>query len=115
MDMVLWIATVLLVLGLGLPGMMKLTSKPMALEAAERLGYEKLLMPLGVIEIVAPVALVIGALSKRLEWLGVLAALGTVGLMIGAIIYHRRVGDTKEMIPGIVLLVAAVAYLIAIA
>lgn len=115
MVVLLWITTILLVIGIGIPGVMKLTRNPTAVEAAERLGYTKLMMPLGVVEVLGPIGLVIGAAVDDLAWLGATAAVGIMFLMFGALIYHLRAKDTKELAPSAVLLALAVLYIVALA
>jgi len=115
MTALTWITAILLLLGIGGTGVMKLTSKPMAVEAANRLGYENIRMPLGVIEVLAPIGLIIGAISSDFEWLGVVAAVGIIVLMSGAVLYHLRAKDKAEMIPAAVLILAAVLYIVALA
>lgn len=114
MNILEWTTAILLVVGIGGIGAMKLASQKIAVEAAERLGYESLRIPIGVAEVLAAAGVTIGAASSDLQWLGVLAAAGIIALMLGALIYHRRDGDTKEMAPAAVLIVAAALYILAL-
>ena len=109
-----WITAILLVAGIGMAGVTKLTRQKMAVDTADRLGYSNLMMPIGGAEVAGAIGVLIGALSSSLEWVGVLAALGIVGLMVGALVYHRRAGDSKDMMPAAVLLVVAVLYIVAL-
>lgn len=115
MVVVEWITAVLLLVGIGMSGLMKVTANKMAVENAERLGFTNLMRPLGGAEVLGAIGVLIGAISADLEWLGVLAAVGIIATMVGAVIYHRRAGDEpKEMAPAAVLLVVAVIYIIAL-
>jgi len=114
MQILEWVTTIALIAGIGMPGVMKLMRNQMSVEMAEKLDYTNLMMPIGVAEVAGAIGVLIGALSSDLEWIGVLAAVGIIALMIGAQIYHRRAGDTREAIPSLVLLVLAVLYIVAL-
>ena len=112
MEFLVWITTVLLVLGVGGVAVMKLTNNEMAVEQANRLGYEHLRKSTGVAEIIGVVGVVIGAVNSDLDWLGILSAFGIAGMMLGAIVYHRRAGDTWETTPSILMLILSVLYIV---
>ncbi|NNC80015.1 MAG: DoxX family protein [Acidimicrobiales bacterium] len=114
MEVLEWITAILLLVGIGMAGITKLTDQDMAVETADRLGYRNIMKPLGGAEVAGAIGVLIGAISSDLEWLGVLAALGIVGAMLGALVYHQRAGDTKEMAPPIVMAVVAVLYIVAL-
>ncbi|MEM7326953.1 MAG: DoxX family protein [Actinomycetota bacterium] len=109
-----WITTALLVLAMGGIGGMKLVGNKDGIEQAERLGYARLRIPIGIAEVSAAVAILLGAAVTDLEWLGAAAAVGVILMMIGALGLHLRAGDRFENIPAIVVTTAAVLYLVAI-
>ena len=109
-----WITTALLVLAMGGIGGMKLVGNKDGIEQAVRLGYDKIRIPIGIAEVAAAVGVLIGAAVTDLEWLGIAAAVGVIVMMIGAAGFHIRARDRFEIIPSIVVAVAAVLYIIAI-
>ena len=112
MGLLVWVTTVLLVLGVGGVAVMKLTNNEMAVEQANRLGYEHLRKSTGVAEIIGVVGVVIGAVDSDLAWVGILSAFGIAGMMVGAIVHHRRAGDTVETIPSMLMLILSVLYIV---
>jgi hypothetical protein len=111
MELLVWITTILLVLGVGGVAVMKLTNNEMSVEQANRLGYEHIRKSTGVAELLGVVGVVIGAVSSDLQWLGILAAFGIAGMMAGAIVHHRRAGDTWPTLPSILMLILSVLYI----
>jgi hypothetical protein len=109
-----WITTILLVVGVGGVAVMKLTNNEMSVEQANRLGYEPLRKPTSAAEILGVIGVVIGAVNSDLQWLGVLSAIGIAGMMVGAIVYHRRAGDTWPTLPSILMLISSVLYIVAL-
>ncbi len=114
MSVLEWITTALLVLAMGGIGGMKLVGNEVGIEQAVRLGYERIRIPIGIAEVLAAAGVLIGAAVTDLEWLGAIAAVAIVVMMIGAAGFHIRAKDRFETLPSIVVLVAAVLYLIAI-
>jgi putative Mn2+ efflux pump MntP len=114
MEVLKWVTTALLVLSMGGIGGMKLVGNQTGIEQAERLGYDKIRIPIGIAEVLAAVGVLVGAAFTDLEWLGAASAVGIIAMMIGAIGYHLRAGDRLENIPAIVVATAAVLYLVAI-
>jgi hypothetical protein len=112
MELLVWITTVLLVLGVGGVAVLKLSNNEDAIEQANRLGYEHIRRLTGYAELFGVAGVVIGALSADLEWLGILAASGLAGMMLGAIVYHRRAGDTWPTLPSILMLILSVLYIV---
>lgn len=108
-----WITAIILLALAGTSGVMKLIGNKRMVEGAEKLGYTNLSIPIGVAEVLGAIGVIIGAAVSDFEWLGVLAAIGIVALMLGALVYHRRAGDT-EIAPAIVLIIVAVLYIIAL-
>ncbi len=93
-----------------LPAAGKLLGHPKMRQSAEHFG---ILWPryrlIGVAELAAATGILIG-----LWWhpLGIAAAIGMIVLLLGALIAHRRAGDSgKEMAPALVDLVITIAYL----
>ena len=113
MTILAWVSGILLLLGVGGIGMTKLTRNKGAYEQAERLGYQNMFLPIGIVEVGAVIAVVLGLVVDELAWLGRAAAAGITAMMVVAFWYHQRAGDTFERLPSIVMTVLAVAYLIA--
>ena len=114
MDVLVWITTVLLVLGVGGVAAMKLSGNAEVVEQANRLGYESIRVSTSVAEVLGVIGVVIGAVNSDLQWLGVLSAIGIAGMMVGAIVYHRRAGDTWPTLPSILMLISSVLYIVAL-
>ena len=112
MELLVWITTILLVLGVGGVAVLKLSNNEEAVEQAYRLGYEPIRRSTAIAELFGVAGVVIGAVSSDLEWLGILAAIGIAGMMLGAIVYHRRAGDTWPTMPSIVMLLLSVLYIV---
>lgn len=109
-----WITTALLVLAMGGIGGMKLVGNKDAIEQSERLGYDKILIPIGLAEVATAFGIVLGAAITDLEWLGMAAAAVIIVMMIGAAGFHIRARDKFETIPSIVVTIAATLYLVAL-
>ena len=107
MDALVWITTVLLVLGVGGVAAMKLSGNAEVVEQANRLGYEHIRKSTAVAELFGVAGVVIGAVDSDLAWVGILSAFGIAGMMVGAIVHHRRAGDTVETIPSTTALTAS--------
>ena len=114
MTALFWIATAILLLSMFGIGGMKLIGNEEGIEQAKRLGYHKIMIPIGIAEVLAGVGVLLGALVEDLQWLGMAAAAGVIALMIGALATHLRAGDKFENIPAIVVGAAAVIYLLTI-
>ncbi|MEM9466794.1 MAG: DoxX family protein [Actinomycetota bacterium] len=115
MEVLEWITTGLLVLAMVGIGGMKLVGNKDGIEQAERLGYDKIRIPIGIADVLAAAGIALGAAVTDLEWLGAAAAVGIIVMMIGALGLHLRAGDRFENIPAIVVGTAAALYLVAIA
>ncbi len=117
MAAIAWISGLVLTVGFLITGGMKLIGNEMAIEMADRLGYEKLRQGIGVAEIAGALGVFIGIVSedRSLEWFGFFAALGLIVTMIGAIQYHRQAGDgPKDWAPAVVMAVIAALYIVGI-
>jgi hypothetical protein len=114
MDVLVWITTILLVLGVGGVAVMKLSGNEQVVEQANRLGYEHIRKSTAIAELLGVIGVVIGAVSSDFEWLGILAAFGIAGMMVGAIVHHRRAGDTWPTLPSILMLIFSVLYIFAL-
>ncbi len=112
MELLVWITTVLLVLGVGGVAVMKLANNKEVIEQANRLGYEHIRKPTAVAELFGVAGVVIGAVNSDLKWLGILAAIGLAGMMLGAIVHHRRAGDTWPTIPSMLMLTLSLLYIV---
>jgi hypothetical protein len=113
MEVLLWITTALLVVGVGGVAVLKLSGNEEVVKQAHRLGYEPLRKPTAVAELLGVAGVAIGAVSTDLKWIGVLAAIGIAAMMIGAIVFHRRAGDIGPTMPSILMLLCAVLYIVA--
>ena len=112
MELLVWITTILLVLGVGGVALMKLANNEEAIKQANRLGYENVRKSTGIAEVLGVIGVVIGAANGDLKWLGILSAIGIAGMMVGAIVYHRRAGDTWPTLPSILMLILSVLYIV---
>lgn len=64
---------------------------------------------IGVLELIAPIAVVVGIWWRPA---GVIAGTGMTALLIGAVIFHRRAGDTvRDYAAALVFLAASLGYL----
>lgn len=95
-----------------LPAVGKLSGRPMMRQSAQHFGVPwRRYRLIGVAELAATAGILAG-----LRWppLGVAAAAGMILLLAGAVVMHRRAGDPgREMLPAVVILGVAVAYLVA--
>jgi uncharacterized membrane protein YphA (DoxX/SURF4 family) len=62
---------------------------------------------IGVLELLGAIGLVLPWATGIAPWLTPLAAVGFVALMVGAILVHRRRGETQAIVINVVLLVTA--------
>lgn len=113
MEWLIWITTILLVLGVGGVAVFKLSNNEEAVEQAIRLGYEPIRRSTAIAELFGVAGVVIGAVNSDFAWLGILAAIGIAGMMVGAIVHHLRAGDTWPTMPSALMLVFAVLYIVA--
>ena len=82
----------------------KVQKKPMALAAAEKLGYTKSMVQIGALEMLGGIAAVV---FSRTDYrvISVLAIVGLNLVMAGAVAFHVKAKDFKGTIPAIVLFV----------
>jgi DoxX-like family len=103
--------SILLALGCLLPAGAKLAAHPKMQESARRFGIPwPRYRLIGVAELAAAAGVLAG-----LWWhpIGVAAAAGMAVLLLGALVTHRRAGDSgKDAAPAVVILALAVAYLV---
>lgn len=59
-------------------GGMKLVGNETGIERAIRLGYNNILIPIGIAEVLAGAGVLIGAAVTDLEWLGTVAPIGII-------------------------------------
>lgn len=116
MDIALWIAQILLALGMLAFGVVHATQRHP--ESDARTAWmdalpKPMLMTIGILELLAAVGLVLPGLTKVAAWLTPLAAWLVALLMVFAIVFHaRRRGEGQNIALNIVFL--AVALFIAI-
>ena len=91
------VVSIILFLAFLTAGIQKVLFSPAMSHAAEHLGLTKrLYRRIGVVEMVAGVAVMVGLVGKGASFLAILnevAAAGLVALMIGAVVVHRRRSD----------------------
>ncbi|WIG59981.1 MAG: hypothetical protein OJF49_002729 [Ktedonobacterales bacterium] len=91
MNIVLWIAQILLALAFLMAGIPKAT-QPIPILAKRLTWAADIPMPLvrfiGVAEILGAIGLILPALTQIQPWLTIAAALGLALIMLGAIIFH---------------------------
>lgn len=114
MNVIAWI------LGIALGGVFGLAGVTKVLDldrVRDHLGYSKRqYQAIGLSEVAAGAGLFLGVAWPKIEYVGHAAATGIVALMLGAMIAHARVEDeSKKIIPAVVMLLLAVAYMIIVA
>ncbi len=91
------VVSIVLFLAFLTAGLQKVLFSPAMSHAAEHLGLTKrLYQRIGILEIVAGAAVMVGLVGKGASFLAILnevAAAGLVLLMIGAVVVHRRSSD----------------------
>lgn len=94
-----------------LPAAAKLSGLPMMRRSAEHFGIPwRRYRLIGVAELAAAAGILAGLWQPVI---GVAAAVGMVLLLVGAVVTHRRAGDSgRETLPAVVILVAALVYLV---
>ena len=117
MAVVAWIVGLVLIVGFGMSGVMKIMGQAMAVEMAEKLGFSKLRGVIGGLELLGAIGVLIGLLAdgRAIEPIGLFAAVGLILAMIGAVVYHVRAGDgPKDFAPAVMMAALSVLYVIAI-
>lgn len=117
MAVVAWIVGLVLTIGFGMSGVMKVIGKPMAVEMAEKLGFSNLRHAVGAAEMLGAVGIFIGLLfdGRSLELIGLFAAVGLILTMIGAVVFHVQAGEgPKDFAPALVMAALCVLYVVAI-
>lgn len=114
MNVVAWIVGVVVAAGFGAVGAAKIADMD---RTRERLGYQRNQYRLiGVSEVAAAVAIIVGLISTSLEWIAIAAAVGLVILMMGALMAHARVSDgVRNIAPAIVMMLLSGLFIIFIA
>jgi uncharacterized membrane protein YphA (DoxX/SURF4 family) len=94
-----------------MPSLAKLSAQPAMRASADHFGIEwPRYRLIGVAELAAAIGLLAG-----LAWhpIGLAAAVGMAILLAGALVMHRRAGDSlKQMAPAFVILLVTIAYLL---
>lgn len=111
MNVALWIAAIVLALAMLAAGFGKLTTAKEKL--VTRMAWAEDFSPgviklIGGVEVLAAIGLILPAITGIAPILVPLAATGVAIVMIGAIITHVRRGESKEILPSVVLLALAV-------
>lgn len=113
MDVFAWIVGIFLAVAFSAAGIAKLLDVD---PARRRFGYtRRQYLALGACEVLGAAALIVGLVWRKLEWIGLGAAVGLLCVLLGALMAHARVGDEgRKIIPAVVLMVVAVAYLVSV-
>ena len=113
MNAFAWIVGVSLVVTFAAAGITKLVDLD---RARERFGYSRRqYQVIGLAEVAAAVAIVVGLMWTKLEWVALAGAVGLCALMLGALITHARVGDEARAIaPAAGLFVLAALFLVVV-
>ena len=111
MNIVLWVITWVLAIAFLGAGLMKL-SQPKEKLVASGMGWAEGYSPrmvkvIGLLEVLAAIALVVPALLGIAPVLVPLAALGLVAIMVGAVAVHARRHEQQPIVINVVLLVLA--------
>ena len=113
MNVVLWIAAILLAVAMLGAGLVKLIRSPEQLKSAG-MGWVDHFPPaapklVGVLEVLGAIGLILPAITGIAPVLVPLAATGIALLMLGAVITHLRLHDPfKDALPAIVLALLAI-------
>ncbi len=112
MNVVLWILAGLLAAAFLFAGLGKVTQPKEKLATQGNMAWTEdfsqgPIKLIGVLEILAAIALVVPPLVDVATWLTPLAALGLVALMVGAAVTHLRRGETQNVVVNVVILVLA--------
>jgi hypothetical protein len=111
MNVALWIAAAVLAVAMLGAGLAKLTTAKEKL--VTRMTWAEDFSPamiktIGLVEVLAAIGLILPGITGIAPILVPLAATGVAIVMIGAIVTHLRRGETKEIVPTVVLLTLAV-------
>jgi uncharacterized membrane protein YphA (DoxX/SURF4 family) len=112
----LWVAQILLVVGFGSAGLMKLT-QPVSALAAMGMGFvtvtpEWLVRFIGIAEVAGALGMVLPALTRILPVLTPLSALGFVVIQVLAIGLHASRGETAMTLPANLILLALALFVL---
>lgn len=113
MNTVAWILGIILAGGFGIAGVTKLLDLD---RAREHLGYSaRQYRMIGLSEVAGAAGVVVGLVSRKLEWIALAAGIGICVLLLGALTAHARVDDDgKAIIPAVAMLVLTAAFMITI-
>ena len=111
MNIVIWIVQILLALGFGMAGIMKLTQPREKL--VERMGFvndfpQNIVRLIGLLEVLGAVGVILPALTGILPWLAPVAAGGLILVMVGAMLTHIRRHEYSSIGVNVILLLLAV-------
>jgi uncharacterized membrane protein YphA (DoxX/SURF4 family) len=111
MNFVIWAVQILLALGFGMAGTMKLTQPREKL--IERMGYvndfpQNIVRLIGLLEVLGAIGVILPALTGILPWLTPVAAGGLVLVMVGAMLTHIRRHEYAALGTNVILLLLAV-------
>lgn len=114
MNVVAWIIGVVLAAGSAAVGAAKIADLD---RTRERLGYRLSEYRLiGGAEVAAAIAIVVGLVWRKFEWVSIAAAIGLTLVAMGALMAHARAGDDgKRIVPAGVLFVISILFIIFVA
>jgi zinc transporter ZupT len=109
-NTLVWIVQIVLALGFGMAGVMKVSQPRERL--AKQMGWVNDFAPstvrlIGVLELLGAIGLILPAATKVLPWLTPVAAGGLVLTMVGAMITHLRRHEASQISVNLVLLALA--------
>ena len=110
MNTVIWVVQILLALGFGMAGLMKLTQPREKL--VERMAWVNDFSPnivrlIGSLEVLGALGVILPALTGILPWLTPVAAVGLVLVMLGAMLTHYRRHEYSAIGMNVILLLLA--------
>lgn len=116
MNVVAWIVGLIAVVGFAAAGLMKIVGVDPD-GTRFRLGYRRSeWRAIGGAEIVGATGMVVGLVSRQLEWIGLASAVALMALMVGALLAHARVEDeTPKIVPAVVMVFVLALFAIFIA
>lgn len=113
MNVASWIVGLILVAVFAFAGGTKIVDLD---RMRERFGYTAGQYRLiGLTEVAAAVAIVVGLVWRQIEWLAVAAGVGICALMVGAVLTHARVEDSgRETLPAGAMFVLSIVFMVLI-
>lgn len=111
MNVVAWILGIILAGVFSVAGLAKVFDVD---RTREHFGHTRSTYRLiGLAEVAAVVGVIIGLVSRKLEWIALAAATGLCCLMMGALMAHAKAGDdAKKILPAVIVFALSIAFMI---